>query len=102
MPNFNGVKFDPITRSGQKLHTESDGGLVLETRQDVEPILEDVKERVRGDTGRWKGDLHHVARIPNAIYYGLPKELRDDPKALKRWLDHPDQRAFRTKLGRLS
>jgi hypothetical protein len=77
---------------------------VFETIHDVEPILEanklfmnDVDERAR------YGEMDRVASIPLDIYLELDRKgIAKDPVAFKRWLDDPDNRAFRTRPGRLS
>lgn len=51
---------------------------------------------------RWKGDLHHVARVPLVVLEELRKNgILDDGKALRRWLNDRDNQVFRTKPGRL-
>jgi hypothetical protein len=45
-----------------------------------------------------------IAEIPSVIYYDLLKKFgqpRDNMKAWKRWLNDPDNRAFRTTGGRV-
>ena len=48
------------------------------------------------------GDLARVASIPLSVYYDLKRRgIADDPAALKKWLNDPDNRAFRTRGGTL-
>jgi hypothetical protein len=46
--------------------------------------------------------MDRVASIPMGVYMELDaKGIARDEKAFARWLDDPDQRAFRTRPGRL-
>ena len=57
----------------------------------------------------WKGDWHKVASIPAPLLFGmgesgdgLKKAIdQGDWKWLRRWLNDPDNRAWRTKEGRV-
>lgn len=78
------------------------GDIVIEHVQDVEAIkkyatarFNDVDERAP-----WKDNFNHVADIP-LIFLQIHPELMYDNKALKKWLNDPDNRAWRTRPGRL-
>lgn len=92
---------DPITQTESIFHwDELAGGWVIENRQDVTEIVETSKAIANADDGNWKGDMHRVASIPLSVYEQLRKDgIADDEKRLKRWLNDPDNRVFRTKLG---
>lgn len=93
---------DPVTRKYEIWHAESDGGAVVETAQDVEPIILQNKEEYNRASG-FKGDMHHVARIPLSVYEDLKRKgIANDPAALKKWLDDADNRVWRTHPGKLS
>lgn len=78
------------------------GGFTVEDRQDVEPVLEINKAQANEIASGWKGDFHHIARIPNTIMENLRKEgILDDPKRFKAWLNERDNRLFRTRPGRV-
>ncbi len=50
----------------------------------------------------WKGDTHLVARIPGVLYYQLKEQgIIDDHDRLKKWLNDPDNKLFRTREGRV-
>jgi acetylornithine/succinyldiaminopimelate/putrescine aminotransferase len=51
------------------VHADGDGGLVIETKQDITEILEANKAQREQDKQRqgFLNELHHVARIPNAV-----------------------------------
>ena len=88
-----------------------DGKLVTGVHQDVEPILEANKTAYNNASNSWKGDLHHVARIPESEVPGLMKEfnctyqqLLCDPDIRKKLiakLNSNDHRFLRTRPGRL-
>ena len=80
--------------------------LVLETVQDVEAITEVNRNlhRLVDENAKFGGDGlgPRVASIPMVIYMDLKKRgILDDQKALKRWLNDPDNRHFRTRPGRI-
>jgi hypothetical protein len=88
-----------------------DGKLVCGVHQDVEPILEANKRAYNDAPTNWKGDFHHVARIPQSEIPGLMKEfnctyqqLLCDPDIRKKLiakLNSNDHRFLRTRPGRL-
>lgn len=98
------VKFDAATRKSLHMYeANSDGDIILETKVDTTELTEINKAMYRqvDERARWgEGDL--VARIPPAVYWSLPKHIREDEKEFEKWLDDPDQRVFRTRPGRLS
>jgi hypothetical protein len=91
---------DEVTRRTDLWHEDADGGVIIEARQDVEPIIEANKadqERYNGS----RGDKF-AARIPLAIYEDLVKRgIAGDPKKFKAWLNDSDNRAFRVWQGRV-
>lgn len=77
---------------------------VIETRQDVTDITEDCKAQFAAtdQRARYNDGMHHVARIPLAILQELmQKGITKDPKAMKKWLNDPDNRSFRVRPGRV-
>lgn len=82
-------------------HVTDKGEYVVETRQDVSAIVQANKRQMNDDTGKW-GDINKVASIPLSVYYDLKRRgIADDPKALRKWMNDPDNRVFRTKGGTL-
>ena len=74
----------------------------IETRQEVTDLVENNKADFNAAASGWKGEMHKVASIPMNVYFDLKeKGILDDPAALKRWLNDPDNRFFRTKPGRV-
>ena len=74
----------------------------IQTIIDATNVVEVNKERFNSfdEKANWKGDMHHVASIPMALYYQMKAEGKlDDQAYMKRWLNDPDNRAFRTRPG---
>jgi hypothetical protein len=94
---------DPITGTRRIFHYD-DGRVTLETRQDVEDLVEYTKavNNLHDERTPWKGDLHRVASIPMNVFMELQKKgIVDDEKAFKEWLNDRDYRVFRTRPGRV-
>jgi len=89
------------------VHADGDGGIIIETKQDVSEILESNKEILEADkqrTGHLK-DLHHVARIPFTVIDDLNKmgimkgfQIVDDA-AFARWLNNSDNAQWKVYRG---
>ena len=81
------------------------GESILETQwvsdvDEINPAL--YNEHSDHGPSRWKGDWHHVARIPLMVLEDLRKKgILNDQVAFRKWLDDRDNRVFRTKPGRL-
>ena len=92
---------DPLTGTTRYWHVKDNGEFVIETKQQISGIAESNK-RSFADTDRKAkyGDMAKVASIPLNVYYELKRQgIVDDPKAMKKWLNDPDNRAFRTRGG---
>lgn len=73
----------------------------IEKRQDVTEIIDSNKRQFNEDHGRY-GEWNKVASIPLNVYFDLKqKGIVDDPVAMKKWLNDPDNRFFRTRPGRV-
>jgi len=50
-------------------HNTEDGGLVIETAQDVSQIIEQNKKEYNATTGKWGGDIfdNKIASIPLTV-----------------------------------
>lgn len=97
---------DPETGIVEYFHYDDvDDTFTIERTQSLEldtfnPELYNRASDVKAS--RWKGDFHHVASIPMSIYAEwVQTGMIHDQAAIKRWLDDPDNRVFRTKPGRL-
>ena len=76
----------------------------IETIIDATQIVSDNKERFNSfdEKANWKGDMHHVASIPMALFYQMKAEGKlDDQAYMKRWLNSPENRFFRTRPGKV-
>lgn len=100
---------DPIAKRRTIWHDLPDGSVAIETQQDVTDILDINKEIQKDDIGFHGRDTVRVASIPTPLYFelkekGIIEDPRQDPKQRKfmRWLDDPENRYFRTNLGKLS
>jgi len=93
-----------IARRKTLWHDHTDGSYTIETMQDVSPIMEVATGRMNLHDGiHFKEDWAHVATVPVEILLDLYKQgIRQDEAAYRRWLDHPDNRCWRTHPGKLS
>lgn len=75
----------------------------IETVQDVSSIVELNKiDLTQSENTGWKGEFHHVARIPLSVYYDLKAQGKlDDEAFMKRWLNDSENRFFRVKEGKV-
>lgn len=89
-------------------HDDGEGGLILETKQDVSHIIEGNKKMFNEVTSldKW-GDLTKVARLPLTVIDDLNKKgiMRGfavlNEKEFRAFLNHPDNRFFRTRPGKV-
>ena len=86
---------------------ESDNGIILETRQDVSQIVEANKRQMNESSRKFDEVITHVARLPLTViddlnHKGVMRGFQVlDQKAFKAFLNHPDNRFFRTHPGRI-
>jgi hypothetical protein len=98
---------DPLTGITEYFeYDESDDSFTIQTQQDVSGIIALNQAHMRefsSGKDRWGDGFDHrtkVASIPLNIYMDLKKRgVLRDPAALKRWLNDPDNAAFRTRPG---
>lgn len=95
---------DPVFGVTKYWHwDEMSDEVAIETVQDIEPLLE-YNQRLRNDQtslDRW-GDGKVVAKIPMTEYAKLLADKRiHDQAYLRRWLNDPENRKYRTRLGRV-
>ena len=90
-------------------YDDSEDKLIIETLQDVEPILNANKRQYDVDNRRFKSEtLNHVARIPLVVIEKWCREkgmsyetFMADTEMLKRFLNDPDNKFLRTKPGKI-
>ena len=94
---------NPVTGTRKMWHYDAEKDeATIETIIDATQIVSDNKDRFNSfdEKANWKGDMHHVASIPMALFYQMKAEGKlDDQAYMKRWLNSPDNRAFRTRPG---
>lgn len=101
--------FDPVYGMDEVFHfDESTGGFAIETRADVEPMLEENKRKQNDGTDGYtpSRDMKHIACIPNVIVEMWRNKLgvdifnKNHEPAVKRLLNDPDWQYLRTSNGR--
>ena len=84
---------------------EQDGGLLITKKQDVTAILAQAKrerDAFPEHHGYYGREMVKAATIPNVMIEELMKSgVWFDKKAMKAWMNDPDNRAFRTSKGRV-
>jgi hypothetical protein len=81
------------------IYDEGTDTAVLRKQQDVTGLVEANRRAFTGAPHRW-GDGQRVASIPMTVYWELKRRgVLDDQTALRRWLNDPDNRFFRTRPG---
>ena len=73
----------------------------IQTQQDVTAIIEENKNEFNqvDERHRW-GEFSRVASIPLSLFYQLKNEGKlEDQAYMKRWLNDPENRHFRTRPG---
>ena len=86
---------------------ESDDGVILETKQDVSEIIEANKKQMNESDGRYDSVVTHIARLPLTVIDDLNRKgvmqgfMIVDRTAFRAFLNHPDNRFFRTHPGRV-
>ncbi len=93
----------------QVVHEDGDGGIIIETKQDVTDILTEVNEIREADkarTGHLK-DFHHVGKIPFTVIDDMNKRgimkgfaILDDVE-FNKWLNSDEGQIWKTYRGTL-
>lgn len=89
------MRYDPVTKE-----------MEVRSEQIVDPMLETAKANYNqtDERARWK-DMNHVGILPLEVWWHHKKvhgvDLMRDHDALRRWLNDPDNRHFRTRPGRI-
>jgi hypothetical protein len=92
-------------------HADGEGGIIIETRQDVTANIEqNLKEfNSYDERAKWSDDIfgNKIASIPLTVIDDLNAKgiMRGfaviDEKQMKAWLNNPDNRFFRTRPGKV-
>jgi len=76
-----------------------DNKVVYHTTQDIAPVIEHCKALSENKPGK---DLRHVAEVPLVVYQKACREgWANDMKQWRKWLNHSDNKVFRTWQGKL-
>ena len=102
MPKSRPLGFDTKTGVQRIFHPSEDGdSFVEEGRQEISTLL-DINTALRNAPAA-RGDIRPTASIPFVVVEQLMRSgVWYDEEALLKWLADPDNRAFRTRPGRLS
>ena len=94
--------YDPVLGIKRTFHwDDTTDEFLIQTEQRMDEIVEANKQAYNNAPDRW-GDFTRVASVPIAVYFDLKKKgIADDDAAMKRWLEDPDNRFFRTRPGNL-
>ena len=91
-----------ITRTWH--YNEDTDEATIQTTQDLTAVIEANKRdfAVTDNKANWKGEWHHVASIPESVYFQLKAEGKlDDQAYMKKWLNDSDNQYFRTRAGKI-
>lgn len=93
---------DPIMKTRTMFHTDVDGNFRIWTEQDVDQVTDIAREEYKMGRRRFNDFATHVARVPVAVWEHWVKQgITKDPERLRKALNDPDNRYFRTMPGRL-
>lgn len=99
------LDYDPETKLNRWFYYDHDTGeWYIAEEADVQEVADVAKESYAStdERARW-GEGQRVASIPCIIWQQLVEQgIADDDKALRKWLDDPDNQVFRTRPGRIS
>lgn len=100
---------NPVKFRDSTVHADGDGGIIIETKQDISDILEQNKKEYNSydERAKWSDHLfgNKVASIPLTVIDDLNKQgiMRGfavlDEKRFRAWLNERDNRVFRTRTG---
>ena len=100
---------NPVKFRDTAVHKDGDGGIIIETKQDISSILEQNQKEYNSfdERARWSDHLfgNKVASIPMTVIDDLNAKgiMRGfaiiDEKRFKAWLNERDNRVFRTRTG---
>tara|TARA_B100000902_G_scaffold253356_1_gene239863 strand:- start:2245 stop:2571 length:327 start_codon:yes stop_codon:yes gene_type:complete len=95
-----GVKHDFIFEAGDK---PSQDRFVIETTQDVTELIKRNKRSLNDiDRHQPYGEWSKIASLPLSVYWDLKKQgIVDDRNAFKKWLNDPDNKYYRTRVGKV-
>lgn len=97
------VDWDPVT--GRTVWRYDDGqSVTFRTDTPVDSIIEQNREMANACSPGWGGDYHRVASVPLNVAFGdglIEAHSHGDDRYVAKYLNDIDNRAWRTKEGRL-
>ncbi len=102
---------DVVDGEVRTVHSDGEGGIIIHSQTDLTDFAEHTKQQYNANPGKtgWSGELfdpkNKIASLPLAIVNDLNAKgiMRGfnivDEKALKAWLNSPENRVFRTRGG---
>ena len=103
--DFELIEWDPKT--GRTVWSMFDGEkTVIRTDTPMDAVIAENTAARNAAPNGWQGDYHRIASVPMQLLYdenlGLNKAMQQgDDAYISRWLNDSDNRAFRTKEGRV-
>ena len=87
------INSNPLSKKQTFLHDADDGGMIIETKQDVTELVNQNKDKSnsyqKGSLiGNTQAHWQHVAEIPSNVYVELMTKFGDpknNPEATKKW-----------------
>jgi hypothetical protein len=102
------IDYDPTlgrTTYARRVEEADRKGWEIWVDYEVDPTIEANKIELNNQASGWKGDLHKIASLSPGIAYGqgyIAQALKEgDEKAMSKWLNDSDNRAWRTKEGKV-
>ena len=97
--------FDYDPKAGRQVwyRANDDGSTTWRTDYEAQDTIDmNTAQRNLAQPG-WAGDYHHVASIPLNVYYDQLHQAsqQQDERFISKWLNDSDNRAWRTKDGRV-
>tara|TARA_R100000963_G_scaffold33830_1_gene26475 strand:+ start:454 stop:747 length:294 start_codon:yes stop_codon:yes gene_type:complete len=88
-----------LTKTLKSEFITQDDKTIYHTAQNVRPVIEHARALRELEPGK---TFRHAAEIPKVIWNKALREgWHNDKKAWKRWLNDPDNKAFRVWQGRI-
>lgn len=94
---------DPVTGRTVWLRDNGDGTTTARTDYPHQALIDENTAFRNMLSPGWKGDYHRVASIPLNIFHDQLAEAsrQDDQRYISKWLNDRDNRAWRTKDGKV-
>lgn len=101
--DFTLFSHDPHLKRTVWARENGDGTTTYRTDYEVDPTVEiNTAQRNMAENG-WRGDYHHIASVPLNLFWDKIAEAsrQGDDRFISKWLNDSDNRAWRTKSGRV-